>query len=809
MSLIAVEREVVHVSDSFVNCNDITMILCVRAHEGNPWILERIALMGRYYVPCPPILIVDFGSEGDFAIRIAEICKQNQYSLIAVPDMGVFSLASARNIGFQNTATDFVFFCDPDFFGERDLFHRLATTATALEMRRVVDLMLNPPAYHLAPMETALIEGESDFDTKSRMLHGLGFKLNFSQFNRDDESFIAPYSNIFLINRLMFSMVGGYDSNFRGHGSEDFEFLLRYALHAMHLPVPSSPSSDQFSPWSDEFFSGRPYQGFRRMFELLSQPTESLGFKVFHLWHERRRNSDWYQANDWKRTRLQEATSKYEASRHELLGIDYLERPRKILCLCKNNETWGYFVPLRLAGYQIIPVFSTDADVVRSATRQLVEGSADGVAIFNPYMKSHAGFSSVVASARHLGRKVIVLERGALPSSIYYADDVCYAAASFNQEAFDAEQFTTQELNGADKYIQNLRKGNETLESMDTYKSTEAKYLAFKTSKNKKICFVPLQLSDDMAVTMFIRGGQRYPEFVASLPSLIDSYQDCLFIVKPHPLSGLDDLTPRSNLIISERSDNIHALIDLADVTICYNSGVGLLSLIHGVPTITLGNAFYNLSNAGCHAESVKEGLDKFLAGRVAPPSASLMQRIVAWYIYRKYSFFVAIDDMKTFGEKRKAHGYKDILVTEFRWGSHKFVLDRAKRSMPFSAKSYAGSRIAIGPRIDVAPVDEGRVQEWHKLYQWARKDYHLGHYEKAAVLFVRAHEANPARPNLLRMAAEAFWRAGKKRQARTVLVQASHLLPQNKRVKLRLLSMKYPMLSVVLSKAEMEVPAL
>jgi predicted glycosyltransferase involved in capsule biosynthesis len=801
-----IERRTIADLSGGISPGDITMVLCIRAHAGNPWVLERVKLMGRYYTPQPPILVLDFGSETDYAQKIKEMCDGCQYRLVAVPDFGIFSLAMARNIAFQNTTTDFVFFCDSDFFGERDLFQRLADTATALDMRCVVDIMLNPPAYHLSQSDTAAIEQELDLDIKSRRLRCLGWQLNYREFDREGEAFIAPYSNVFMVHRAMFSMVGGYDAGFRGHGSEDFEFLLRFSLHAMHLPVPDSPDTDLFSPWTKEFFSGRPYKGFRRLFELLAQPTESTGLKVFHLWHQRQRESDWYQNNDWKRTRLQESTSKYVASHPQLLGIDFLERPRKVLCLCKNKETWGYFVPLRLAGFQTIPIFSDDSETVRGVTRDLVEGKVDAVAIFNPYMKSHAGFSSVIANARQMGREVIVLERGALPGTVYYADDVSYTSAAFSPEAFATATFSSAELRRAAEYMETLRKGRETLEVMDTYEATEEKYLAFKTKK-QRVCFVPLQLTDDMAVTMFVTGEQRYGEFVALLPTLIDGNKNILFMVKPHPLSGADDLTPRPNLVIAAREDNVHALLDIADVTLCYNSGVGLLSLIHGVATITLGNAFYNLSNAGCRAASAREGLESFLDGKVRPPDAALMQRIVAWFICRKYSSFIATDDIRVFGNTRKAHGYKDILVTEFRWGSHDYVLDRAKRRTPFSANSYAGSRIAIRSSDDMGAVNMGLSRDWKQLDKWAKKDYRLGHFEKAANLFLRAYHADPSKPNSLRMAAEAWWRAGKREQALAAQVQACGLLPSNKQAKRRLLTMKHPWLSAILSRAEMKVP--
>ncbi|WP_373414622.1 glycosyltransferase [Ensifer aridi] len=784
---------------STVHPDDITMVLCVRLHNGNPWIADRIDRMATYYSPCPPIVIVDFGSEHDKAKVLSEICERNGFGFHHVADYGVFSLATARNVAFEKTCTDFVFFCDPDFVSERSLFATLAATATDLNMREVIDIMLNPPAFHLSASKTEAFERLATPEAQSSFIRRASFGSNYEAVGEEEGEFVAPYSNVFLINRKMFSLVGGYDSNFRGHGSEDFEFLLRFAVHSSHLPLPKDPQEDRFAPLKSEFFKARPYVGFRRLLELMSQPTEGLGIKVFHLHHYREKANDWYGNNDWKRARFREATDKFLYSHHELLSIDYLTRSKKIACFCKNPDTWGYFLPLRLAGYEIVPVFDDAPPTIAAITNALVEGEIEDVAIFNPYMKSHSAFRTVVILAREMSRKVIVIERGALPGTIYYDDDVCYNLASYGEEAFEQERFSGAEIAYAANYIHTLRRGEKTLERMDPYDVTEQKYLALKYSK-KKICFVPLQLDDDMAVTMFIKGEQRYPEFISTLPSLIERNPDVVFIIKPHPLSKTDNLRSAPNVILADREDNVHSLLDLASATICYNSGVGLLSLLHETPTITVGNAFYNLCGAGYRAASAAEGLQKFLSGEIGAPSPSLVHRLAAWFLLRKYSEFIATDNIREFAT-RKSHGYKDILVTRFRWKEHSHVLSRLKTVAPFAWTSYAASRIA--PADDHGDREKAR---WMELEGWGRKDYNKREYRKAADLFYRAYQANPSRVNLLRFAAQAYFRYGNKREAIKLQKQAVAELPGNKRARLRLLVMQYPGLRFLIGKCEIEI---
>lgn len=453
---------------------------------------------------------------------------------------------------------------------------------------------------------------------------------------------------------------------------------------------------------------------------------------------------------------------------------------------------------MRAAGYRLHPVFDTAPETIAAITTGLISGEFSALSIFNPYMKSHAQFKQLVLLARDLGREVIVIERGALPGTIYYDEDVAYNSPNFSEERFLQEQFSDDELAGSRSYIEELKAGDSTLEQMDDYATTRRKLAALASLKSP-VLFIPLQLHDDMAVTMFIKGEQQYPEFSASLSETIDANPDIVFVVKPHPLSKLDHLTQKPNLILAAREDNIHCLLDIASFTVCYNSGVGLLAILHQTPTATLGNAFYNMAGAGYRASSVQDAIDVFRAGNLTPPPSELIERLAAWFIFRRYSRFVATDSIAEFKE-RKAHGYKDILVTHFRWNGHDLPLDRQRRFVQFSRRSYAWSQMAV--------TVKGTTKHSHSsFYEWGVSHYRSGNYAAAAKDFEEAFKRQRSRPNLLRYAAEAHWRNGDRNLAKARLIEAIELLPRNKRARLRLLTIKFPPLQYVIGKHEMEVP--
>ena len=113
------------------------------------------------------------------------------------------------------------------------------------------------------------------------------------------------------------------------------------------FPYPRTRKRISMDHCGDEFFAARPYSGFRRLFELMSQPSEGLGLKVFHLYHHREQGHDWYRNNDWKREKFAASTGRYlECTPRTPVGR--LPQPtKKIACLCKNTDMWGYFTPAK------------------------------------------------------------------------------------------------------------------------------------------------------------------------------------------------------------------------------------------------------------------------------------------------------------------------------------------------------------------------------------------------------------------------------------------------------------------------------
>ncbi|WP_201498168.1 capsular polysaccharide export protein, LipB/KpsS family [Psychrobacter arenosus] len=666
-----------------VEVNQITMVLAVRIHELNEYAIQRLDDMTKYWDPMPQVLILDFGSQGKYSKIIKEICNKNKAKLVVYDDYGTFSPAIARNRAIEHIETDYVFFNDIDCFYKKEMFKNIVDFANSIEFSRIHDMMINLPVYHInAQYSEEFLNIEND-NEKSKFIEYITNKSIVSEKGKHSD-FVAPYSNIFLAHKEYFSLIGGYNESFRGHGSEDFEFLLRWNFLSRKVHLPAEYWKDYYSPLRDFYYSGaKTYKGFRRLFESVNILAELSGLRIAHIHHEKPVQSTWVKSNDWKRNIFNEAVKCFYEDKRQLINQDWMKREKKALILLKHVDQYDMFIPLRLAGYKL-ELYTTD--------KWYNLEDYDAIAIFNPYMKSHREFSDFVHNARINNVKIITIERGGLPNSFYYAEDVAYNDPDWSDKLIDFIP-TEEQSKVTDEYLESLVSGNETLEALGSYQSTMDKYQNI--IEGKKVCFIPLQLSDDMAVNFYTYGYQKYKIFQDQLQSFNANIDNWIFIVKTHPLSK-EQYQFNSKVIQCDKSDNIHTLLDIADCVVCYNSGVGLLALAHEKPIITVGNAYYNrLEKYGQKAQSFNDAMDFLKAGLLVKPHIQDINTLYAWLLFYKYSFAKANSTIKDFGD-RKSHAYDSMNFYIFNYERPIFNSRLVKEEFKIQPKSYAAAKLHL-----------------------------------------------------------------------------------------------------------------
>ena len=684
-----------------VSPTDITVCLGIRVSDIAPWILERLKFALAYYNPAPKFLIVDLGSEPEFAERIQSVCDEyNNATYLYVDDKDTFALAKARNIAGRYAETPYLLFSDVDFVYERNAFQRFANLAEDLEINHSIRRMLFMPIYHVEKEATEEFEQLESFEEKQKFIQTMSFLGQQTPFKSLFE-FIAPYSNAFLIHKDFFNLSGGYCDEFRGHGSEDFDYLIRLGLLSTNTPFPELLNKDFYGPLKDSFFGVRNYAGFRRYLEVLTAPSESLGLKAFHMWHEKpAAKGYWTAQNDWKRERFNQIIDRYYPQKHNIINVDFHPRDKKALCIFSDTKSWGYFLPLRMYGYQLTAFTATDDDSLIKTMNAVENHEYDRIFIFNPYMKSHAKFRGILELARKTGVEITVVERGGLPNSIYYAPEVAYGDSDYQNLDAILATHTLQSEATSQFLIDSLRSGNEFLEKQDAYESTWKKHVLLRNSALTKV-FIPLQLHDDMAVTKFTDGYAAYADFYEEINQAASTHPEVLFLIKRHPLSKENFNTDLENVVFIEANVNIYTLIDICDATIAYNSGVGLLSVIHNKPTFNIGNAYYTTpSKFSNSVNSIEEALLKLKAQNYHTATEEDILTFVDWLINCKYSWFTATSIIREF-DVRKAHAYDDIVV-------ERICLDGVSKNCgsryfkyPFSTKSYLGWKTMLNTKSD------------------------------------------------------------------------------------------------------------
>lgn len=682
-----------------ISVSDITVCLAIRVNHVNPWVLPRLEFALSFYKPAPKFLIVDFGSDEEYAQQIQDLCHKynnNNVKYLYIDDKETFSLSKARNIAGRTAETDFLFFTDVDCVFDSDIFANLAKLADKLEMRTAIRRFLPMPVYHLGKEASAEFESITDHKDKDRFLTTLGYLGQGTKFKSMFE-FVAPYCNIFLINKDFFNLSGGYCDEFRGHGSEDFEYLIRLAIFSLNAPPAESLNKDFYGPLKESFFAARDYSGFRRYAEVLTAPSESLGLKTFHVWHPSPKEQGYWTAqNDWKRDKFNLVLERYYPHIEKILNVDFHPREKKALCLFNDPKQWGYFLPLRLSGYELTAFTSKNENDIVEILNKVENKVFDRVFIFNPYMKSHFHFRVIIEVAKRVGVEVTIIERGGLPNSIYYASEVAYGDKDYKKlDALLNGKYKVQSEKLVGELVESIKTGNEVLESQNTYADTWKKYTLLRHNQLPKV-FIPLQLPDDMAVTQFTDGYTSFSDFYDEIKVVAEQNKEILFIVKQHPLMKTPFTSELENLMIADNNANIHALIDICDATVVYNSGVGLLSCIHQKPTFNIGNTYYTakkyLSN---QVVSIQEAITKLQNKDYHTSTKEELFIFLDWLMTKKYSWFTADNIIREF-QTRKSHGYDNIMVEVLNLDGKIHNAGARYSSFPFSTKSYLGWKTGL-----------------------------------------------------------------------------------------------------------------
>ena len=200
---------------------------------------------------------------------------------------------------------------------------------------------------------------------------------------------------------------------------------------------------------------------------------------------------------------------------------------------------------------------------------------------------------------RKEGLPTYILEVGALPDTMFIdKGGFLYDSDSYNEKNwnFELDKDKRRQLS---RYIRELKRNKSTLLPQKNEKLIIDK-------KFKKVVFVALQKDKDTVMVKFNDWVNNDDFRENIIPTIAKEYPEYLFIVKNHPVEE-NKFTKYSSNIICGDEYNYKDILSRSDYSLVVNSGVGLQSMIWGVPCIILGNAFYNFKGINVKARNIKD----------------------------------------------------------------------------------------------------------------------------------------------------------------------------------------------------------
>jgi len=241
---------------------------------------------------------------------------------------------------------------------------------------------------------------------------------------------------------------------------------------------------------------------------------------------------------------------------------------------------------------------------------------------------------------RKAGLRVIASDRGALPDAWFFdhgfnQDSPSYEPAAWDRPLGDADRERVR------RYVAELRSSSLALEAQGPRDGHDALRRQLGLD-GRRLLFVPLQRPKDTVVRYFsgdLDGLPGLVELACELEGLLSARtgDPWTVLLKKHPLE--DERIEPSNDRVRYVDDDVHVhdLLELADATLVLNSGVGLLSLMFGKPTLCAGEAFYAKPGLAEPVRNADEAAEKVLAA--TPPDPEKVERLVHHLTRRVYSF--------------------------------------------------------------------------------------------------------------------------------------------------------------------------
>lgn len=596
----------------------LTVIITLRSAKHYDMVSRlRNRLLDKDIPEAVKFMVVDDGSSEETVPLIKSTCADLGFEYVRYESgKSHFCASSARNVGAMAARSPYIMHEDVDLFPYSGYYRDLLDEIEIQRLDSNFKRFLAVPCLYLS--ETATDLATSGKISKNEILHShlTGGNLITTA---------LPASSAILVNRLYYLSIGGYNEKFNGWGLEDLEYAFRLTRGLNQFMEPKDPL------WLVEAGYGHTsaYRSWRAQFRLHGELLSRKGIVIFHAHHPKDpawRNPEAHAKN---KELFNSEVQAFERTGHSLPS---LPAPEKGKSLIFGRGTFAYNPPLlplwgelEVKGYQAFSDINV-ADYCKA-------NHINRVIFTNPYASEQR--LQVYNAVREAGIPFVVVERGALPDSMFIDDTgFCCESTRYRREHWPTA-LDEHRLRRVNDYIASQTSSSLALERQGERLGRRAALQKLGIPDSKKVLFVPFQSRSDTTVTYFAGAIGSFDNFVSLVREVTALLpKDWIVIFKKHPLSSVNEEVPGAKDI---GDMHINDALEVADYVLLMNSGVGVLSAMFGKPVIHTAQAFYSDISLNRAASTPEEVLSILSTGFEVDQEARL--RFFSYLIEDFYSF--------------------------------------------------------------------------------------------------------------------------------------------------------------------------
>lgn len=611
----------------------LSIIIPFGTSDERSFINERVAEKSRQFKDNPDIEVIfaeGYSSQPAQDLRHEILADGHLY--VKDHNQTRFSLARCRNLGATHAS------CPMCLFLDVDLHLSAATLEKLISLAYQKEVPINPNRFIVVPCAFLTAYGSAELAKLPREQWDMRILYEVNSGNSRFIDFLDQSSSCIVVNRHKFMELGGFDKNLIGHGGEDFDFLMRLIR-----------TCAEFEHWPRDLKFESPvkfheYRGFRALFAVAGFESLTYGLLVAHIYHPVPNNAGYLDNQKKNRSRF---FSRIDSITSIVDGPDPLVDKsaigKRIMLLDKEGSATHKFIrgARPYLGEMIckdyVDFFEGEEFQIRKFDDYLEKSNINVVAFYNGHgtTKKYKVYSYLKESQIPF----ICMERGALPDSWFFdstgfnADSRAYTPDRWNHELTDGE------VASAEAYIHNLKTSDHYLETQGE-KQAPGELRKKLGISYKKVVFIPLQLKNDTVIKYYTRKPFDYGSFIRIADEIAGELvkEDWVFVSKKHPLDKDFPKNEYRNIIFAEDDTNISSLLEISDVVLTINSGVGLYAMMYEKPCLIAGEAFYAIEGVNVKTRSKDEIKDFLLRGDFSVDRRKML-KFIHYLVNEFYSF--------------------------------------------------------------------------------------------------------------------------------------------------------------------------